>query len=146
MAPDKDYDWDSWPSDESLLLFGYGSLIWRPNFDFSAKHIGSISGWKRRFWQASATHRGTQEAPGRVVTLIPNDDLRGCSDDEWEAEDSAEVWGVVYELRGSLVPSVLPVLDEREKGYSKSVVAVACRDGITRHALCFVATGQLLCL
>ena len=54
-----------------IWIFGYGSLIWRPNFDFSDRQPAKIFGWSRRFYQGSPDHRGTAENLGRVVTLIP---------------------------------------------------------------------------
>ena len=40
--------------DESeVWLFGYGSLLWKPNFQFTTKSLGYINGWRRRFYQAS---------------------------------------------------------------------------------------------
>lgn len=32
-----------------LWVFGYGSLVWNPGFDFDEKIIGFIKGYKRVF-------------------------------------------------------------------------------------------------
>ncbi len=51
-------------------LFAYGSLIFRPGFAAEERVRAELRGHARRFWQGSPDHRGTREAPGRVVTLV----------------------------------------------------------------------------
>ncbi len=86
-------------------IFGYGSLIWRADFPYHERHTATIRGWTRRFWQGSHDHRGTPEAPGRVVTLIP--------------DASAHCIGTAYRVD----EGVFAHLDYREKnGYERVVV------------------------
>lgn len=104
--------------EQGLWVFGYGSLIWNPGFDFQDRRMARLPGWTLRFWQASMDHRGTPEAPGRVATLV--------------RDALAETCGVVYRIAGD--PSkVLSYLDEREKGgYSREFVHVSTSEGEVR--------------
>jgi len=87
---------------EDLWVFGYGSLIFRPDFPFIAKREGFICGWVRRFWQASLDHRGTPACPGRVATIV--------------SSAGARCWGVAYQVAPEQQQAVLRYLDERECG------------------------------
>ncbi|EGC29811.1 hypothetical protein DICPUDRAFT_99725 [Dictyostelium purpureum] len=110
--------------DMFVYLFGYGSLIWRPGFPYSKKFNAFIKGYKRMFVTKSRDHRGTEELPGRVVTLVkkPEDDP---SDEEWIA------WGTVYSIADDVAQPILKNLDYREKG------------GYERHELdVFLAEGE----
>ena len=60
MAPPKRGN-NSEDHSNSLWVFGYGSLCWRPGFEFGDSVIGHIQGFSRKFWQGNTTHRGTPE-------------------------------------------------------------------------------------
>ncbi|KAK3383853.1 ChaC-like protein-domain-containing protein [Lasiosphaeria ovina] len=98
-------------------LFGYGSLIWKPPPHFDRRIPGWVTGYVRRFWQASEDHRGTPEAPGRVVTLIERPYWETLTDHHDSAPD--RVWGVAYRILPDRVAEVKEYLDIREiNGYS----------------------------
>ncbi|MDR6983162.1 cation transport regulator ChaC [Rheinheimera pacifica] len=85
---------------DSVWLFGYGSLIYKTDFAYLDAKPACIYGWERRFWQGSHDHRGTPEAPGRVLTLV--------------AAAGARCVGMAYQV----TPNTFEHLDHREKnGY-----------------------------
>lgn len=45
----------------SLWIFGYGSLVWKPDFAYKRRKVGYIKGYKRRFWHGDDFHRGDKE-------------------------------------------------------------------------------------
>jgi len=78
------------------LLFGFGSLVWRPEAGLRRVGVGRVRGVARRLWLASIDHRGTAAAPGRVVTLVPTS--AALSDAVCDIDgDGGGVVGVVYE-------------------------------------------------
>ncbi|KAF9105747.1 hypothetical protein BGX27_009484 [Mortierella sp. AM989] len=110
-----------------MWLFGYGSLIWRPDLEYEASKVGYIKGHVRRFWQSSTDHRGTEEAPGRVVTLIPYEEFsRRFTDYDQHSSDQDDItWGVAYKIPESKVAMTKAYLDHREKnGYETQYLDV----------------------
>ena len=87
-------------------VFGYGSLLWRPEFLYEEAAPAWLEGYARRFWQKSPDHRGTPDAPGRVVTLVES--------------PASRVWGVAFRVAREQADEVFARLDYREKeGYER---------------------------
>jgi cation transport protein ChaC len=66
-----------WGGHEDLWLFGYGSLIWRPEFDFVERRPALVPGWHRALKMWSRVHRGTAQNPGLVFGLLSGGSCRG---------------------------------------------------------------------
>lgn len=108
-----------------VWLFGYGSLIYKTDFPFIERRRASIRGWERRFWQGSHDHRGTPQAPGRVVTLIP-------------AAEAICV-GMAYLIE----PETFGPLDIREKnGYLRVATEFTLDDERHVEGLVYIATAD----
>lgn len=109
----------------SVWLFGYGSLIYKVDFPFIEQRPATIEGWARRFWQGSHDHRGTPEAPGRVVTLIE--------------QPGALCTGMAYRVS----PEVFEHLDIREKnGYLRFSTPMVFHDDSSAEGLVYIATAE----
>ncbi|XP_028846134.1 glutathione-specific gamma-glutamylcyclotransferase 1-like [Denticeps clupeoides] len=124
---------DVLPETSSLWIFGYGSLVWNPDFSYSRSKVGHIQGYKRRFWHGDNFYRGDKDTPGRVVTLV--EDLEACT------------WGVAYEVTGSQVEESLKYLNVREAtrgGYVSKMVEFTPRDQDedASLALVYIATSD----
>ncbi|WP_334164395.1 gamma-glutamylcyclotransferase [Phenylobacterium sp.] len=112
-------------SDERWV-FGYGSLMWRPGFDFVERKPATLHGRKRAFCIYSVHHRGTYERPGLVLGLAPGGATRGMA----------------YRVDEAAWPEVYAYLVEREQPtetYMEARRAVRLADGRRAEALVFLS-------
>jgi glutathione-specific gamma-glutamylcyclotransferase len=116
---------DIFDGHHSVWLFGYGSLIFKADFPFIERRAASIANWTRRFWQGSHDHRGTETAPGRVATLVP--------------QPGAVCYGMAY----LITPQVFTHLDHREKnGYLRLATDITFDDGSSVLGLVYIANDD----
>ncbi|MBN9062749.1 MAG: hypothetical protein BGP06_15775 [Rhizobiales bacterium 65-9] len=57
-----------------VWVFGYGSLMWNPAFNFAEQKVAVVHGWHRRFCLWMRTGRGSPDNPGLMLAL----DRGGC--------------------------------------------------------------------
>ncbi|KAL7697808.1 ChaC-like protein [Lotmaria passim] len=93
----------------TFVVFGYGSILWKQEFDYEAEYETYVKGYKRVFYQGTKVHRGQPGAPGRVVTLLPTEDKE------------TRVYGKAYQLPADpeKLNKIFTSLDVRESGYER---------------------------
>lgn len=91
-------------------IFGYGSLVWNPGFEYDEKCLGFIKNYRRVFDLACIDHRGTPEHPARTCTL--------------EEKEGAVCWGIAYCVRGSpeKEKAAMAYLERRECEYDQKTL------------------------
>ncbi len=84
---------------KEFWVFGYGSLMWRPGFEYEERRIAYLAGLHRALCVYSHVHRGTPEKPGLVMGL---DRGGGCR-------------GVAFRIAAQRWPATVSYLREREQ-------------------------------
>lgn len=87
-----------WGGHADLWIFGYASLIWRPDFDFEERRPAHVRGWHRALRMWSRVNRGTPEVPGLVFGLLTGGSCHGMA----------------FRVQQARAPEVLHTLWERE--------------------------------
>jgi cation transport protein ChaC len=68
-----------WGGREDLWIFGYASLIARPEFHAAEHRVARVHGWHRALRMRSRVNRGTPERPGLVFALLPGGSCHGIA-------------------------------------------------------------------
>jgi cation transport protein ChaC len=66
-----------WGGHEDLWVFGYGSLIWKPDFEYAERRPAKVLGWHRALKMWSRVNRGTPDCPGLVFGLLSGGSCQG---------------------------------------------------------------------
>ena len=69
----------AWGGTQDLWVFGYASLIWRPEFDADEARPAVVHGWHRALEMRSRVNRGTPDCPGLVFALVAGGSCRGMA-------------------------------------------------------------------
>ncbi|MCO6188165.1 gamma-glutamylcyclotransferase [Rhizobium sp. L1K21] len=111
---------------EDFWVFGYGSLMWRPDFPFEERQLARAFGYHRALCIRSWVHRGTQDKPGLVLGLDRGGSCRG----------------VAFRVAPAHREAVLDYLRERElvtNVYMERIVPTLLADRRRVQAVTFVA-------
>lgn len=63
--------------DEDIWVFGFGSLMWNPAFDYAERRVANLHGFHRRYCLWTHAGRATEHAPGLILALEPGGCCRG---------------------------------------------------------------------
>jgi len=113
--------------ENGLWVFGYGSLVWQPGFEFTVHQIARLDGYARSFCMRSIHHRGTVDAPGLVLAL--------------DKSEGAYCDGVAFYVEPAQAGKTLDYLRERElisSAYLEEYNTVTLAGGGDVAAVCFV--------
>lgn len=88
---------------QQFWIFGYGSLMWKPGFEFAEREPALLKGMHRKLCVYSHVHRGSPECPGLVMGL----DLGGsCHGMAYRVDEAQREWTLEYLRAREQVTSV----------------------------------------
>lgn len=114
-------------TESDLWIFAYGSLLWRPGFDYAERSPARLRGYRRRFCMTSIHYRGTPEKPGLVLAL--------------DACEGAECAGLAYRVAPPHAAEVHAYLRRRELvsyAYDERFLPLVLDDGRVVEGLAYV--------
>ncbi len=97
------------PRDEPMWVFGFGSLMWNPCFDYDVKTAAVLKGYDRKFHIWTTRARGTPDNPGLGLCLedcsgacrgvafrLVEDDVEAAWERLWEREMGSGIYRPVW--------------------------------------------------
>lgn len=72
-------DWRAQGERPDLWVFGYASLVWRPEFEAAESRPGRVHGHHRSLQMWSRVNRGTPDCPGLVFALVSGGSCDGLA-------------------------------------------------------------------
>jgi glutathione-specific gamma-glutamylcyclotransferase len=131
-----------------VWIFGYASLIWRPEFDAQEHRPALVKGWHRCLRMHSRVNRGTPDTPGLVFALVsggacrgmvyrlPQDDLDAQFQRLWAREMPLGVYDPRWlqaRTRQGVVPALAFTLSRKSPAWTGPIADQRMLD-ILRHA------------
>ena len=110
---------------EDLWLFGYGSLMWKPDFEYGDRHVARVQGYHRSFCLWQRRYRGNRLNPNLLLAL----------------DAGGSCYGVAYRVTAPNVEAKISATWRREligNGYRPRWVTVQRQHGLIA-AVTFVA-------
>ena len=117
--------------ENGIWVFGYGSLIWNPGFEFETQHRATLHGFARTFCLWSIHYRGTEQQPGLVLGLDP---VQG-----------GQCEGVAYFVGAEDAQAAHTYLRERELvsyAYHECLEELQLENGQIVQAICYVVDKE----
>jgi cation transport protein ChaC len=143
MMADTLASWRAMGQRPDLWVFGYASLVWRPEFEAVETRLARVHGHHRSLQMWSRVNRGTPERPGLVFALVRGGSVQGLTlripYDRVEALMPAlwarEMPNPVYDPRWlpcqtaqGLVPALAFTLSRRSPNFTGTLSAERYRD------------------
>jgi cation transport protein ChaC len=113
-----------------MWIFGYGSLMWNPDFIYIEKKEAILIGYKRNFCIKTHTHRGCVNNYG-IVLGLEEDQLSSCK-------------GILFKVTEENYKLIKEKLDKRElleKSYTDKIIKIKTTTE-TINALTYISNNK----
>lgn len=117
------------PTKGPVWVFGYGSLLWNPAFNFVERRYCRLDGYHRSFCLKTLLGRGTAENPGLMLAL----------------KESGTCEGIALQVDPDNLEEELFILWSREmpmKSYVPAWVPLITKEGAFFHGVAFLSNPE----